>query len=72
VETQISAGWSARDARCRSTALWQRLVVPPTNQRAKGGLLVVADLLRRRLPVDQRGLLGPEGLAVVDGAAKSL
>ena len=55
--------------RCRSTALWHRLVVPPTNQRANGGWLVVADLARRRLPVDQLRLLGPEGVAVLDRAA---
>jgi hypothetical protein len=39
VDTKISAFWSARVARWRSTALWHRLVVPPTNQRANGGLL---------------------------------
>ena len=39
VEIQTSAAWSARVARCLSIALWHRLVWPPTNQRAKGGLL---------------------------------
>ena len=39
VETKMSAFWSARVARWRSTALWHRLVVPPTNHFAKGGLL---------------------------------
>ena len=37
--SQISARSAGREAACRSTALWQRLVVPPTNQRAKGGRL---------------------------------
>jgi hypothetical protein len=37
VDTKISAGASGRFAAWRSTALWQRFVVPPTNQRANGG-----------------------------------
>ncbi len=37
VEIQTSAFWSPRPARWRSTALKQRLVSPPTNQRANGG-----------------------------------
>src|ERR1019366_1095424 len=37
VEMKWMAGWPARAARWRSTALWQRLRRPPTNHRAKGG-----------------------------------
>ena len=39
VDTWINAGWPARSNRCRSMALWHRLVLPPANQRVKGGRL---------------------------------
>jgi hypothetical protein len=35
----------------------------------KRRVAVVADLLRRRLPVDQFGLFGPEAFAVFNGTA---
>ena len=38
----------------------------------KRRVAVVANLLGRRLPVDQTGLLGPEGVALVDGVAVEL
>ena len=39
----------------------------PDKPLGKRRLAVVANRLRRRLPVDQLGLFGPEGVAVVDG-----
>ena len=48
----MSAFWSARVARWRSTALWHRLVVPPTNHFAKGGLRRIRNRLEQDAGTD--------------------
>ena len=67
-----SAAWSPRVARWRSTALWQRLVRPPTNQLRERRPRVVEHRRERRLPVDQRGLARartPRGRRASDGGS---
>jgi len=43
--------------------------LPPDKPPCKWRIVVVADALGRHMPVDAAGLLGPEGIALLDGAA---